>query len=388
MIPSVAAPPASAPPATPAAPTNVSTANLGPLRRTTWTDNAVNELVYHVQRRSRVAGTSTWGAWVTLNAGLAPNSTQFDDGTGSAGNEYQYQVRAENGAGASAWGVGNTVCVSVAPSFPTGLSVTPVTGSDSQLDLAWTAPSGTVQSYGIWREGVLVATVPTTTFRDSGLLAGTQYCYEVDARNGCGEVSARSSQACAFTNVVPPAESPTVTGVVPISSHQLRVTWTAVARATSYEIELDTDPLFGSPDVLDVSAADLTEDVGGLLSQTQYYARVRGKNAAGVGPWSTNVVAGTTWPALPQNLQVSQNLGACPSREYQLTWSVGTRTAESVVVERRNITTWEPLVGSPFAGGTTGVYDAGASMATNRYRVRFITEVGAAEAAASDNCPL
>ena len=283
-IPSVASAAAVSPTA-PNPPTNVTTSDLGALRRTTWTDNASNEDNQHIQRRSRVAGTSMWGAWVTLDAAIAPNVTTSDDGTGGSGFEYQYQVRAENAAGVSPWAIGNAVCVAQAPGTPTGLNATAVLFSDSEIDLSWNAPSGTVQTYGIWRDGQFLQEVTGTTFRDSGLAAGTEYCYTVDARNACLPPSSQSPQVCETTNIIPPSDKPDVTSFVPVSASQFEVEWTAVARAEFYEIQTDGDPLFGTPDPIHTSAGtDLDEIIGGYPDKLQKYVRVRAGNTAGSRP--------------------------------------------------------------------------------------------------------
>jgi len=370
-IPSVASAAAVSPTA-PNPPTNVSTSDLGALRRTTWTDNASNEDNQHIQRRSRVAGTSMWGAWVTLDAAIAPNVTTSDDGTGGSGFEYQYQVRAENAAGVSPWAIGNVVCVAQAPGTPTGLNATAVLFSDSEIDLTWNAPSGTVQTYGIWRDGQFLQEVTGTTFRDSGLAAGTEYCYNVDARNACLPPSSQSVQVCETTNIVAPSTAPDVTRFEAISASQFEVEWSAVARAEYHEIQTDEDPLFGSPDPIETSpGTDLEETIGGYPDDTQQYVRVRAGNTAGVGPWSTTVISATTWPALPKNVSVQQDTGACPSRVYTVSASAGSRP-NPLYDLRRNNGSWESVA----TNAQVPYRDELASIATSAYEIRFAGEAG------------
>ena len=92
-----------------------------------------------------------------------------------------------------------------APSTPTG-----VTGSASgtTVTLRWTASTDNtgVRAYDVYRGGAKVGTVtgtatvpPATTFVDSGLSPSTAYAYAVEARDGQGNVSARSATTSVTT---------------------------------------------------------------------------------------------------------------------------------------------------------------------------------------------
>lgn len=78
------------------------------------------------------------------------------------------------------------------PAAPTGLTVTGTTSST--VSLSWTAPSGTVTGYYVYRGGTRVATVTSgTSYTDTGLTASTTYTYTVSAFNGAGEGPQSSS---------------------------------------------------------------------------------------------------------------------------------------------------------------------------------------------------
>jgi chitinase len=83
-----------------------------------------------------------------------------------------------------------------APSAPTGLTVTGTTSSS--VSLSWTAPSGTVTGYDVYKNGSEIGTVTGTTDTVTGLSASTSYTFTVAAYNSVG-TSAQSSQVSATT---------------------------------------------------------------------------------------------------------------------------------------------------------------------------------------------
>jgi chitinase len=84
-----------------------------------------------------------------------------------------------------------------APSAPTGLTVTGTTSSS--VSLSWTAPSGTVTGYDVYKNGSEIGTVTGTSETVTGLSASTSYTFTVAAYNSVG-TSAQSSQVSATTS--------------------------------------------------------------------------------------------------------------------------------------------------------------------------------------------
>lgn len=87
------------------------------------------------------------------------------------------------------------------PDTPASLSALAVSGT--QIILGW-SPSNdntSVRGYGIYRNGVLVNTVPGNvfTYSDTNLVPGTSYSYQVDAFDGTGNHSALSDARSATT---------------------------------------------------------------------------------------------------------------------------------------------------------------------------------------------
>ncbi|MEP6757963.1 MAG: DNRLRE domain-containing protein [Actinomycetota bacterium] len=128
----------------------------------------------------------------------------------------------------------------IAPSIPTGLSATPVSGT--RIDLAWTASTDNVAvtNYEIFRDGSLFTTVANvTTYADLNLSPSTSYSYQVKARDAANNRSGLSNTAGTTTlaDTTKPSQ-PTLTATV-IGAHEVDLSWTASTDdvgVTNYEI--------------------------------------------------------------------------------------------------------------------------------------------------------
>jgi chitodextrinase len=84
------------------------------------------------------------------------------------------------------------------PAAPTHLTATPV--STSQINLAWTASTTSgVTSYGVFRNGMKIATTSGTSYQDTGLQPQTSYRYQVVAYTSGGDQSSGSTAVTATT---------------------------------------------------------------------------------------------------------------------------------------------------------------------------------------------
>ncbi|NLN75114.1 MAG: hypothetical protein GX139_02235 [Armatimonadetes bacterium] len=98
---------------------------------------------------------------------------------------------------------------STAPTVPTGLNATAVSGSI--VDLSWTASTDAtgVNGYKIFRNGTQIATSISPSYRDTSCQAQTTYSYTVSAYDSVGNNSAQSA-AKSVTTLAPDNQPPTV----------------------------------------------------------------------------------------------------------------------------------------------------------------------------------
>ena len=145
--------------------------------------------------------------------------------------------------------IGNPAPDTQAPTAPSGLSATAVSGS--QINLAWTASTDNVgvSGYRVERcqgagcsDFVQVATPTGTTFNNTGLAAGTSYSYRVRAADAAGNLSGYSSVQSATTQA-PDTQAPTVPAgltATAVSASQINLAWTASTDnvgVTGYRVE-------------------------------------------------------------------------------------------------------------------------------------------------------
>lgn len=122
-------------------------------------------------------------------------STSFADKSVQQGTTYTYTVRAYDAAGnvSSASGKVSVVPDWTAPSAPSGLRTTTV--RSGRIDLAWNSATDNVQvtGYLVYRDGVQIANVSGTSYRDRAAPSGRTVTYTVKAYDAAGNVSAASN---------------------------------------------------------------------------------------------------------------------------------------------------------------------------------------------------
>ncbi|HEX8006185.1 MAG TPA: fibronectin type III domain-containing protein [Trebonia sp.] len=134
-------------------------------------------------------GSSDTNAWTPSATSWQPLSTTFTTGASTTSvTIYMHGWYAQGTYYAddlSLTGPGGGGGGGTAPAAPTGLTATGVTSSS--VSLSWTAPSGTVSGYYIYRNGTRVTSVTGTSATVTGLAASTAYTFTVSAFNSVGE---------------------------------------------------------------------------------------------------------------------------------------------------------------------------------------------------------
>jgi chitodextrinase len=171
------------------------------------------------------------------------------------------------------------------PGAPSNLTAT--AASCSQINLSWTASTGTVTGYYVYRNSTKIATVSTTSYSDTGLSASTEYSYYVVAYNSNGN-SGNSNTAQATTpacGTVPGA--PSNLTATAASCSQINLSWTAsTGTVTGYYVYQNSTEIG--------STASTSYSATGLAASTEYSYYVVGYNSYGSSGDSNTAQATTT----------------------------------------------------------------------------------------------
>lgn len=220
------------------------------------------------------------GSWGTIYTGAATSSTRTVTTSGS----YTYQVQACNTGGCSAYTASSAVAVTIPPATAPALSV-PATNNTGSYAVSWGGVSGAT-SYTLQEQvnGGAWATAQAssaTSWNASGKGSGT-YGYQVQACNvgGCGPWSATGSITVTVIPAAPARPSTSVSG--PSNKPVVKVTWSAVDGATSYQLE-ETHPQDGVDIVYNGSATSWSQLI--FATGTVQF-RVKACNSVGCSAFS------------------------------------------------------------------------------------------------------
>lgn len=292
--------------------------------------------------RLDVSTSSGFGSFVTGYNNLTVSGTS-QSVTGLAVNTtYYYRVRAVNGGGTSANSA--TITMVTATSPPSVSGATSV--STTSFVANWSAVAGassyrldvsTVSNFSTFVSGYNNLTVAGTSQSVTGLSAGTTYYLRVRTVNASGSTSNSSPNGTVVT--IPNA--PTLSAASSVTLTSFNMNWATVTGASSYWVYISTNASFttyvGSYNALPTSSTSIV--VGGLSSNTTYYAKVRAVNTSGASV-DSNVVSVITLPAAPISLTAS----SITSTSFQASWA-----PDFSVTYRLDVST-DPLFGTFVSG--------------------------------------
>jgi chitodextrinase len=266
-------------------------------------------------------------AVVTATLAAAPSGASVPISVGST------MGSLADGSAVAVSGTGGTITVqggpppdTIAPSVPTALSATPI--SASQINLAWTASTDNVATtgYKVFRAGVQIATVPGTTYQNTGLTAATAYPYTVSAFDAAGNNSAQGPSVSATTQAASDTIAPSVPtnlSATAMSASQINLSWTASTdnvATTGYLV------LRAGAHIATVTVGTTYQNTS-LIAGTAYPYTVSAFDAAGNNSAqsaavsaTTQAASDTTAPSVPTALSAT----ATSASQINLSWTAST----------------------------------------------------------------
>ncbi|MCC4596063.1 RHS repeat protein [Xanthomonas campestris pv. phormiicola] len=275
---------------------------------------------------SSVATASSYQLEESGNGGSSWSEIYNAGGTSAAisgkGNgSYAYRVRACNGSGCGAYSVTATTTVLLPPSTPS-LSVPGSSGTGS-YSVSWSGVA-TASSYQLDESGDGGSNW-SQVYNGSGTSAGISgkgngnYAYRVRACNGSG---CSSYSATATTTVLLPPSTPSLS--VPSSSNtgSYSVSWSAVATATSYQLEESSNG--GSSWSQVYNGGGTSAGISGK-GDGSYVYRVRACNGSGCsGTSGTGTVVVALPPPVPTGLKAYYTTPSTSQTRYSASWGAST----------------------------------------------------------------
>jgi chitodextrinase len=201
-----------------------------------------------------------------------------------------------------------------APPALTGIAV----ASPPSVALTWPASTDDMSpvSYRVYRNGALVATVPSTDWTDPGIAAGTIYAYSVRAIDAAGNLGDATSATVA-ADFSPPAAPASLTAVWTGGPSRVELTWPAAADdlgVVAYEVSRDGT-------ALGTTASTAFTDPAVAPSATYSYAVVAidaGGNRSDPVSAVVTTPADTAAPSRPSGVTAR---AARNPRRVKLSWS-------------------------------------------------------------------
>ena len=223
---------------------------------------------------------------------------------------------------------------SAAPSPVVAPSNLTATAAASRIDLHWTDNSSNETAFVVERDTDSGFSAPTTvtlgqnttSYADTGLLAGRKYYYRVRARNAT-DTSGWSNVASATTP--DPVAAPSGLTATATSETRVNLSWLDNStNETQFVLERSTSSTFSSPTTATLAANTTTYVDLGVVAGTSYWYRVRARNDSDTSPNSNP--ATVTTPSPPAGPYADTVRADNPTAHWRLGETSGTVAGDAV----------------------------------------------------------
>jgi titin len=327
----------------------------------TWTDNAVNETGFKLER-------STDGVNFTQSNTLSKNAVKFSVTGLLASTTYHFRLRAYEGPNHSPYSNIPSATTTPAPAAPSNLTATAV--SSNRINLTWTDNPTNEGGFKLERSTngvnfsqIVSLAANTNSYANTGLTSSTTYHYRIRAYEG-PNYSAFANVASATTQATPAA--PSNLAATAVSSSKINLTWTDNASTeTGFKIERSTDGT-NFTQIASLLANSTSFQAGNLNASTTYHFRVRAYDGPNHSAYS--IVAATTTqpaPSAPSNLTATPSAG-----KITLNWSDNATNEMAFKLERSTDGVSFTQLGILGPNSTTYANAGLASGVTYYYRIR------------------
>lgn len=273
---------------------------------------------------------------------------------------YYWRVAATNANGTGAYSGSRsfTTQITVAPNVPSlSTPADHATDINPSPTVTWINNGGGV-TYNLvvatdyWFTNIVLNEVgiATTSYRLLNLTLGQKYYWKVLATNVHGSSDYTLPRDFTVTNVLPIPDPPSLlspaNGAANVPTNPT-FTWTALAGATGYALQVSTVADFATTVVNQTGITNATYTASGLNTSTLYYWKVSATNASGTGvfsgAWSfttTNIPTVPPVPVLSTPADSAINVALKPS----LSWSTSLGATRYTVIVSKNADFSSPAV--------------------------------------------
>ena len=280
-------------------------------------------------------------------------TTSFDDTTVSGLVTYTYRVRAIDSSGNYSPYSSFATVTTPAPPVPPPSNLTATAISSSQINLSWTASTGTISQYLIescsgasCSNFAQIGTSNTATFSNTGLLASTSYSYHVRATDGTN-FSLYTNTATATTQATPPPPPPGI-NFVQLKSSDPQTPQTSLALTYS------SAQLVGDLNVVVVGWNDSTATVSSVSDTVGNVYTLATPATVQSGAGSLAIYYAKNIPAAAAN-----------ANTVTVKFSVAAKYPDIVILEYSGLSTTSPLDVAVGASGSSATSSSGSITTTN-----------------------